>query len=201
MKLWTDQWCGDSPLKLTFPSLYGIASNKEASVASSLEWLGIEDRRSQDVHFTQSPNDWEMGGVDDFLRTLGSNLPPTENGDCMRWKLTKNWDFDVQLFYNKLRSPLPIIFPQIGVWKVKALQRVSFFVWTAVQDRILTGDNLKGRGMDFVDQCIMCHSNWETVDHLLLHCGKDYRLWILYLVGGIGLESICLAFGILLLYA
>ena len=27
------------------------------------------------------------------------------------------------------------------------------------------------------------------------------RLWILYLVGGIGLESICLAFGILLLFA
>ena len=110
VKFWTDQWCGDPPLKSTFPSVYGIASNKEASVASSLERLGIEDRRSWDVHFTQRPNNWEMGGVDDFLRTLGSNLPPTENGDRMRWKLTKNGDFDVQLFYNKLRIPLPIIF-------------------------------------------------------------------------------------------
>ena len=83
VKLWTDQWFGDAPLKLTFLSLYGIASNKEASVASSLERLGIEDRRSWDVHFTQRPNDWEMSGVDDFLRTLGSNLTPTENGDHM----------------------------------------------------------------------------------------------------------------------
>ena len=33
--------------------------------------------------------------VDDFLCTLGSNLPPTENGDSMRWKLTKNGDFDI----------------------------------------------------------------------------------------------------------
>ena len=49
--------------------------------------------------------------MDDFLHTLGSNLSPTENGDCMRWKLTKNGDFDVLLFYNKLRSPLPISFP------------------------------------------------------------------------------------------
>ena len=48
--------------------------------------------------------------MDKFLRTLGSNLPPTVNGDRMRWKLTKNGDFDVQSFYNKLRSPLPIIF-------------------------------------------------------------------------------------------
>ena len=42
VKLWTDQWCGDSPLHLTFPSVYGIVFNKEASVASSLERLGIE---------------------------------------------------------------------------------------------------------------------------------------------------------------
>ena len=106
-------------------------------MASSLERLGIKKRRSWDVHFTWRPNDWEMGGVDDFLRILGSNLPPTENGDRMRWKLTKNGDFDVRSFYNKLRSPLPMIFPWKGVWKVKAPRCVSFFVWTVVWDRIL----------------------------------------------------------------
>ena len=50
-------------------------------------------------------------------------------------------------------------------------------MWTAVWDKILTGDNLRGRGMDFVDWCIMCRCNGETVDHLLLHCGKAYWLW------------------------
>ena len=95
VKLWTDQWCGDSPLKLTFSVVYGIASNKEASVVSSLEWLGIGEWRSWDVRFIWRPNDWEMGSVDEFIRTLGSNLPPTENGDRMRWKLTKNGDFNI----------------------------------------------------------------------------------------------------------
>ena len=33
--------------------------------------------------------------------------------------------------------------------------------------------------MDFVDWCIMCHCNGETLDHLLLHCGKAYWLWSL----------------------
>ena len=80
-------------------------------MASSLEQLGIEERRSWDVRFIRRSNDWEMGGVDEFLRTLGSNLPPTKNGDRMQWKLTKNEDFDIRSFYNKLRSPLPIIFP------------------------------------------------------------------------------------------
>ena len=93
--LWTDQWCGESPLQLTFLGVYGIAFNKEASMASSLERLGTEEQKSWDVHFIRRPNDWEMGGVDEFLRTLGSNLPHTENGDRMRLKLMKNGDFDI----------------------------------------------------------------------------------------------------------
>ena len=52
---------------------------------------------------------------------------------------------------------MPIIFPWKGIWKVKAPWRLSFFVWTALWDKILTGDNLQGRGFDFVDWCIMCH--------------------------------------------
>ena len=31
-----------------------------------------------------------------------------------------------------------------------APRRISFFVWTAVWDKILTGDNVRGR-FDFVD--------------------------------------------------
>ena len=81
--LWTDQWCGDSSLQLTFLVVYGIASNKEASVTSSLERLGIGDWSSWDVRFNWRPNDWEMGVVDEFLLIFGSNLPPTVNGDRM----------------------------------------------------------------------------------------------------------------------
>ena len=57
VKLWIDQWCGDSPLQLIFLSVYGIASNKEALVASSFERLGIEEQRSWDVHFFRRPKD------------------------------------------------------------------------------------------------------------------------------------------------
>ena len=101
--------------------------------------------------------------MDAFLRTLGSNLAPIENGDRMQWKLTKNENFDIRLFYNKLRGPMPIIFPWKSVWKVKAPRHVSFFVWTTVWVKILIGDNLRGRGMDFVDWCIMCRCNGETL--------------------------------------
>ena len=94
VKFWKDQWCGDSPLHLSFPVVYKIASNREASVASSLERLGTEARRSWKVLLLRNPNDWETGVVDDFLQTLGSNVPHSEQGDRMIWKLLKKGVFE-----------------------------------------------------------------------------------------------------------
>ena len=107
---------------------------------------------------------------------LGSNLPHSELGDRMIWKLSKKGDFDVRSFYDKLQSPLPIIFPWKGIWKVKAPTHVSFFVWSTAWEKILTGDILRCRGFVFIDWCIMCRCNGETANHLLLHCGKAYQL-------------------------
>ena len=135
------------------------------------------DGRIWDVCFIRDPNDWEADVVDDFFRFLASNLPLAIDGDHMIWKLTKNGDFNIRLFYHKLHGSSSIAFPWKGIWKVKAPRRVSFFVWTAAWDTILTGDNLRIRGFDFIDWCIMCHRCGEIVDHLLLHCGKAYWLW------------------------
>ena len=109
VKFWTYRWCGDLPLQLSFPVVYGIATNRETSMASSIEQLGIGARRSWNVRLITEPNDWELGVVDEFLRTLGSNLPQSKNRDRMRWKLTKKGDFDIRSFYNKLQNHLPII--------------------------------------------------------------------------------------------
>ena len=67
----------------------------------------------------------------------------------MRWKLTKNGDFDIQSFYNK-RS-LAHYLSLERCLEGRDPRCVSFFVWTAVWNKILTGDNLRGRGIDFVD--------------------------------------------------
>ena len=68
-------------------------------------------------------------------------------------------------------------FPWKGIWKVKALRRVAFFVWTAAWGRILTCDNLRWRGIVLVGWCCLCKCSGETVDHLLLHCSVAAELW------------------------
>ena len=73
--------------------MFGMASNKAVSVVSCLEWLGIEKRRSWNVHLIWDPNDWEMGVMDEFLRTLGSNLPSTEKLRPYEMEVDKEWGF------------------------------------------------------------------------------------------------------------
>ena len=97
-------------------------------------------------------------------------------GDRMRWKLKPNGDFDIWLYYNKLQDSPSVVFPWKGIWRVKAPKHVSFFIWCVAWNKILTGDNLRLRGLDFVDWYIMCPHCGETVDHLL-HCEMAYWLW------------------------
>ena len=98
-------------------------------------------------------------------------------GDQMRWKWKPNGAFDIRSYYNKLRDSPSTVFPWKAIWRAKAPRRVSFFVWCVAWNKILTGDNLRLRRLDFVDWCIMCRHCGETVDHLLLHCEMAYRLW------------------------
>lgn len=112
-----------------------------------------------------------------FFHILGANTPPMDVEDQMRWKLKSNGDFDIRSYYNKLRDSPSIVFLWKGIWRVQAPRQVSFFVWCVAWNKILTGDNLRLRGLDFVDCCIMCRHCGETVDHLFLHCEMAYRLW------------------------
>ena len=71
VKFWHDCWCGDQPLQMTFPVLYELAIDKEASVALSLPRQREGERRTWDVRFTWDSNDWEVGPMLEFLHFLG----------------------------------------------------------------------------------------------------------------------------------
>jgi hypothetical protein len=40
VSFWCDQWCGEMTLKVASPVLYGLAREKDASIADNLEFLG-----------------------------------------------------------------------------------------------------------------------------------------------------------------
>ena len=58
------------------------------------------------------------------------------------------------------------------------LSRVLAFVWLALQNKILTMDNLRRRKMLIVNACPLCLANEESVDHLFLHCKQTKAIWL-----------------------
>uniref|UniRef100_A0A7N2RCY0 GHMP kinase C-terminal domain-containing protein n=1 Tax=Quercus lobata TaxID=97700 RepID=A0A7N2RCY0_QUELO len=119
----------------------------EASNASKFENPFGFPKRERPIG--REPNDWELGVVDEFLCTLGSNLPQTKNGDRMRWKLTKNGDFDIRSFYNKLRVAdyldifsehvtwTPRFSTFVPDWELESLMLFMDILYLGVADRLI----------------------------------------------------------------
>ena len=82
--------------------------------------------RIWDVRFLLDFNGWEVESVE-FLQLTESNPPSSVNGDCVRWILKKNGDFDFCSYYIMLRGSSSIIFSWKGIWELRHLGRFSLF--------------------------------------------------------------------------
>jgi len=54
---------------------------------------------------------------------------------------------------------------------------VALFLWTAILGKILILDNLRKRNIIVMEQCCMCKTCGESIDHLFLHCEVATKLW------------------------
>uniref|UniRef100_A0A2N9EHM7 Reverse transcriptase zinc-binding domain-containing protein n=1 Tax=Fagus sylvatica TaxID=28930 RepID=A0A2N9EHM7_FAGSY len=175
VRLWYDSWCGDVPLKDSYPVLFECTSNKAATIRDVL--LRVQGRQDWNVTFTRNFNDWEMDLVVSFLNLLQSNIPAMEVEDGLWWKLKKTGRFNTRSYYEALRDPPQVDFPWKSIWRSKALRWASFFVWTAAWNKVWTCDNLRKRGHILPSWCCMCRCNGESADHLLIHCSAASVLW------------------------
>jgi hypothetical protein len=174
ISFWGEVWCGNLPLLELFPGLYGLASNKEASIADNLEL--VSGYRQWNISFLRSLNDWEVDELASLYSLLYSyNLG--DGADKIWWIPNRRGKFEVRSFYTILTSSVNIHFPWKSIWRTKAPPRVAFFVWSAALGKILTLDNLRKKNLVLVNRCGMCKKEEESIDHLLLHCESAQFLW------------------------
>lgn len=64
-----------------------------------------------------------------------------------------------------------------ATWKVRALQKVRFFIWLALQVRLMTNENQIIRGFTNDASCLWCGANEETVDHIIRRCPAAQKIW------------------------
>jgi hypothetical protein len=166
-----------TPLKSLFPVMFSCSSDKSAYLASVLSKSDKGVQRVWNFSFIRDFNDWEMDEVLTFFNLIHSKIPRHEGPDVMKWSLRQHGRFGSKSFYQALIGQSNIHFPWKAIWRVKAPRRVAFFVWTAAWGKILTCDNLMRRGYSLAGWCCMCRKEWETGDHLLLHCVQASDLW------------------------
>jgi hypothetical protein len=63
------------------------------------------------------------------------------------------------------------------MWFPLAIPKQAFILWLVMQDRLLTGDRLCKMGYKGNVQCVYCHNQIESMEHLFFECSFSYRIW------------------------
>jgi hypothetical protein len=92
------------------------------------------------------------------------------------WKYESNGVYSSKSLYAiiNFRGVQPIYLP--AVWDLKIPPRVQNFLWLFSQNKILTRDNLRKRGIPKPLECSLC-KEIESVSHLFFECMVSELLW------------------------
>ena len=138
--------------------MFASSLSKEARVSNLVISTFEGGRRSSNLLFCHGPQDWEADTVYSFFELIYSYMLRGEGDDHLDWRLTMSGVFDVRFFYKLLFGPNINEFRWEGIWCAKVPKRVSFFLWTAANDGILTIDNLVKRGRFLANRgCLCCY--------------------------------------------
>ena len=177
VSFWRDRWCGESPLCMTFPSLFALTIEKEAWVADIWDPLVEGGRGGWNPCFLRAFNDWEIEEAERFMERIQSKRVFEDVEDAVSWTETKSSKFSVKSLYIALEAGGSSLFPSSFIWNVNVQPKISFFAWEATWGKALTLDLVQKRGWALANRCFMCLEKEENINHLLLHCSRTRVLW------------------------
>jgi hypothetical protein len=139
---WEDVWVDTLPLKIRFPRLFSISTQKEVSV---VEVYPLDYAAGWRFSWRRRLFVWEEEVLDNLLVVI--NLIILREGeDSWGWSSEKGENFTVKstfLLISKL-SVLPVLVPQwhasafTAIWRCMAPSKVNAFVWQLLHNRIPT---------------------------------------------------------------
>ena len=90
VRFWRDRWCGDSPLCVSFPSLFALTVDKEAWVTDIWDPL---TEGGWNPCFSRAFNDWAVEEAARFLERLHGKRVLEDVNDMVSWTETKSGKF------------------------------------------------------------------------------------------------------------
>lgn len=173
---WEDKWINQRPLKLLFPEFYALSRLPKATVEEL--WTG----QGWNLQLRRHLNDWELGDIEAFHKTMAELNKLTASEDKAVWKPGNKRVFSVSSAYKSLgySEARPNPWPWKLIWKTKIPYKLNCFTWLLAREVVLTQENLKKRKFQLGSRCYMCDEQTETVNHLFLHCKWADQLWRIF---------------------
>ncbi|CAM8953600.1 unnamed protein product [Rhodiola kirilowii] len=184
---WHDTWLGDEALKIRYPKLYQLLSlNSLATVGEMDFWEG--GFWSWQLRFRRPLYQWE----ETSRRELESGLSHIQLKSHVDDRMVGTYSSDGLFSSNSLMKAALAIRSNkkkwenlpFQLWSGLAPPKVEMFIWRVFLDGLPSKVALQRRRIlrreeDLV--CVLCNSEQETADHLLLHCRWSWNLWALCL--------------------
>lgn len=120
-----DIWCCPRPLKLEIPTIFNIASNKEASVANY--WGNNGESTGWNIQLRHHLNDWEIECMVRLLGCINNIEPFLDKEDYHRWSLEVDGSLMVKSCYRSFEPQMVVSFSWEILWGCKPLSKVLFF--------------------------------------------------------------------------
>ncbi|KAK9050814.1 hypothetical protein SSX86_030213, partial [Deinandra increscens subsp. villosa] len=176
ISFWGDTWLRDTPLRLVYPNLFRLESDKWVMVgdrvktvngARIIQWGWKNDPTSQ-VEISEL---FQL--LDDLFEFHG-----TVANDVWMWKEDANGVFSVRSAKELLYKSYNSIHLQTINWKVWVPLKCRIMVWRTIRDRLPTCVELAKRGVQLQsDSCIFCQSDQESSLHLFTACIYAHEVW------------------------
>ncbi|KAG7588439.1 Reverse transcriptase domain [Arabidopsis suecica] len=173
ISFWYDKWSPHGIL-LEFigssgPSSMGIPLTATVAEAFYLRDWRLPSRRSRNQNISTIRN------------YLLSVQPPSllRGPDSFNWNAgnRSSLSFSTKLTWQQLRHCETSKFWEKAVWFKNSVPKHAFTFWIANMDRLPVKSRLRNWGMHISSVCVLCNSQEENRDHLLLHCSFSETIW------------------------
>ena len=164
-----------------------IPSLKDYTRSAGLEKVrDFWEREQEGDTFRRWKNrEWweEMAGgedVKDLMEILSNRkIRINRESDKLRWGYKQAGNFSIKeaTFLLNSRREEERDPKWRKLWSANLWPKVTLFLWLLLRKKLLTWENLRGRGVIGLSICVMCSSEEETSNHLLDVCEITDRLW------------------------
>ncbi|GJU14907.1 RNA-directed DNA polymerase, eukaryota [Tanacetum coccineum] len=162
---WDNIWKGDTALKILYPRIYYLETNKNIFVASKLgqNHLGLSLRRIPRGEVEQSQLE--------ALREFSDNTVLVDSMDRWSWSLEGSGKFSVASVRREIdKNLLPMVSSKTR-WVNEVPKKVNIHAWKVKLDCLPTRLNISRRGMSINSiLCPNCDKEVESSSHIFFSC-------------------------------